>query len=273
MAEASKALGFSKSKIWFILRKILKWKSYKPAASTMLTIQQKEVRLACSRWFLSKDKDFFAKKVIWGDEKYFVLHQAPNRQNDKYWRPVNPYEVVQCKKQGQAKAMCWVGLYNGKVIGPLWIEGTMDQLVYRELLEDHVWPAVRGVATRQGLWYMQDGATCHTTNFNMEWLMEKFQGRIISNKAEVRWPPSSPDCNPLDYFFWGHAMNHIFRCQPKTMTELKNLVSDFSESMDQDLIRRVCGSARERFQMLEKVQGGHFENQMRKLRSDMEVEE
>ena len=89
---------------------------------------------------------------------------------------MNPYEVVQCKKQGQAKARCWVGHYNGKVIGPLWIEGTMDQLVYMERHGGHVWPAVKGVAIKQGLWWMHDGATCHTTNYNIEYLQEKFQG-------------------------------------------------------------------------------------------------
>ena len=273
LREASRTLGISVKKIWLILRKILKWKAYKPAISTILTPQQMKVRLDCARWFLTKDKEFFAKKIIWGDEKYFVLHQAPNRQNDKFWMPANPYDVEQCKKQGQPKAMCWTGLYNGKVIGPFWIEGSMDQMVYRELLEDHVWPEVRHVATRQELWWMQDGATCHTTNFNMEYLREKFQDRIISNKAEVRWPPCSPDCNPLDYFFWGHAMNHIYRCKPKDMEELKVMVEDFSQSMDEEMIRKVCGSARERFQMLEKVQGGHFENQKRKLRKELEVEE
>ena len=32
--------------------------------------------------------------------------EAPNSQKEKGWRKVNPYYVVQCKKQGQPKAMC-----------------------------------------------------------------------------------------------------------------------------------------------------------------------
>lgn len=273
LAEASRDLNISKSKVWFILRKVLKWRPYRPAASTVLTQQQMSARLDCARWFVRQDPDFFTKKVIWGDEKYFVLHQTPNSQNDKYWRPENPYDVVQCKKQGQAKAMCWVGLVNGKVLGPLWIEGSMDQHVYRELLEDHVWPAVRNVATRQGLWWMQDGATPHTTNYNLEYLLEKFGGRVISNKSEIRWPPCSPDCNPLDFFFWGHAMNHVFRCKPRTLDQLKMMVNDFSQNMEADMIKKVCSSVKKRFRMVEMVAGGHFENKKGKLMKELLVEE
>lgn len=41
----------------------------------------------------------------------------------------------ECKSQGQAKAMCWVGLLDGKAIGPFWVDGTMDRFVYADLLE------------------------------------------------------------------------------------------------------------------------------------------
>ena len=34
---------------------------------------------------------------------------------------------------------------------------------------------------------MQDGATCHTTDNNLSFLMDKFNGRVISNKTEVIW--------------------------------------------------------------------------------------
>ena len=60
-----------------------------------------------------------------------------------------------------------------------------------------VWPAVRSKATRHNLWFMQDGATCHTTENNLSILKEEFNGRIISNKTDEVWPPNIPDLNPL----------------------------------------------------------------------------
>ena len=141
-----------------------------------------------------------------------------------------------------------------------WIEGTMNQYVYRSLLEEQVWPAVRGIARRNQLYFMQDGATCHTTRMNLEFLHSKFQGRVISNKSDIIWPPNSPDCNPLDFFFWGHTMNHVFRINPSTIEDLKNIVNDFAQAMDTDLILKVCASTQTRFEKMHKAKGGHFDH-------------
>ena len=56
---------------------------------------------------------------------------------------------------------------------------------------------------------MQDRATCHTKVENLKFLDEKFGGCVISNKTDTPWPPNSPDLYPLDFFFWGYAMNHV----------------------------------------------------------------
>ena len=73
----------------------------------------------------------------------------------------NPHELVACKEQVGKKAMCWTGLIldRRQGAGPLLgvVEGGMDGEVYRKILEDFVWPAVRGIATRNQLSFMQDG--------------------------------------------------------------------------------------------------------------------
>lgn len=262
LRDAAKELEFSIGKIWFILRKILRWKPYRPHATTVLTAQHKQYRLTASQWFLSHDIDFFSKQVIWSDEKYFVLKQGPNKSIHRYWAPSNPHILIECKTQSQEKAMCWTGLCNGLVLGPFWIQGSMDQFVYRELLEEKVWPLLKHRATREQLYFMQDGATCHTTPMNLAFLKSKFGGRVISNKTDIPWPPNSPNLNPLDFFFWSHSMNHVFRTKPATIDDLKIIVNDFAENMDPDLIRKVCSSARLRFEKLRHERGGHFEHLM-----------
>ena len=112
---------------------------------------------------------------MWGDDKYFVLKSSPNSQNGRHWSPVNPFDNVPCPDQSMAKVMCWVGMVDGLIICPIWVEGSMDQYVYQEMIEEHVLPEIRN---KRGLWWMQDGATCHTSNMNLEFLR-----RLISNKA------------------------------------------------------------------------------------------
>ena len=88
----------------------------------------------------------------------------------------------------------------------------------------------------------------------------KFHYKVISNLTDIPWSPNSPDLNPLDFFFLGHSMNHVFRVGPSTIDNLKGMVEDFAKAMDPEHIRKVCGSARTRFQMMRKAGGGHFEH-------------
>ena len=104
--------------------------------------------------------------------------------------------------------------------------------------------------TRNQLWYMQDCATCHTTANNLQFLTDKFAERLISLKTEVVWPANSPDCNPLDFFFCGYVMHHVYRTQPSTIDSLKGIIEDFITSIDADMFRKACASARKRFLML-----------------------
>ena len=84
-----------------------------------------------------------------------------------------------------AKAMCLVGMLDGQIIGPIWVEGSMDQFVYKEMLEEHVLPLIKN---KRGIWFMQNGATCRTSTMNLKFLKQHFRNRLISNKSEIRWP-------------------------------------------------------------------------------------
>jgi len=70
---------------------------------------------ACKFW-LTFDEDWFARKVLWSDEKWFVLLQAPSKRNDRYWAEANPHNIIECNKQGGQKCMAWVGILDGRVL-------------------------------------------------------------------------------------------------------------------------------------------------------------
>ena len=52
--------------------------------------------------------------------------------------------------------------------------------------------------------FMQDGAPAHTSKKAMEWLEDRFPGRLISNKSDFICPPRSLDLNPLNFFMELH---------------------------------------------------------------------
>ncbi|GFV53472.1 uncharacterized protein TNCV_3446061 [Trichonephila clavipes] len=91
----------------------------------------------------------------------------------------------------------------------------------------------------QELWFLQDGAACHTARATIDLLKDTFGDRLISRFGPVNWPPRSCDLTPLDYFLWGYVKSLVYADKPQTLDHLE------------DNIRRVISDIRP--QMLEKV--------------------
>ncbi|GFW90380.1 DUF4817 domain-containing protein [Trichonephila clavipes] len=90
-----------------------------------------------------------------------------------------------------------------------------------------------------GLWFQQDGATCHTARATIDLLKDTFGDHLISRFGPANWPPRSCDLTPLDYFLWGYVKSLVYADKPQTPDHLE------------DNIRRVIADIRP--QMLEKV--------------------
>ena len=253
-------LALSYGRIWRILKQDLKWKAYKPHLAQALSSSNKISRLQACEFWLSQPEDWF-QKVIWTDEKWFVLKQAPNRQNSRCWAPSHPHEIIDCKKAHGQKVMAWVGMVDGRILPVVWFEGSVTSTVYLEqVLKSSVWPTVIAVATRRGFWYQPDGASSHVTGECLAFLREKFGDRVISRKTEHHWPPYSPDLSPLDFSFWSQAMAHLLRCKPSTIEQLKSIEEDFAINMEEDDVRKMTRHGRRRAELCVQQAGGHFQH-------------
>ena len=262
--QAVQEMNLSFGTIWRILRKVLKWKAYRPHLVQVLSPANMESRVAACSFWLSFEEEWF-ERVLWSDEKWFVLQNSPNKQTNRFWAPLNPHDVIQCKKAHGKKAMCWVGIVDGRCLPVVWFEGSVDSKVYLEkVLQGAVWPSVKGVATRKQLWFQQDGASCHVTKECLDFIKSKFGDRVISRSTDHHWPPYSPDLSPLDFSLWGQALAHVVRCKPKTIDELKIIVNDFTVNLGEEKIRSMARHTRKRAELCCQVRGGHFEHLLQK---------
>ena len=211
-------LNLSWSTVWRVVRKVLHWYPYKPHPTVPLTDAHKEGRVQFCEWLLSQPVEF-CDKVVWSDEKWFVLRQAPNRQNEPYWAPCDPEVEVACKEQGGQKVMAWAGVVQGQVLIH-WFPNnvSVNGERYLEMLQGVLQP----VLGQNDVWFQQDGAPPHMPA--RAWLQQAFQVRVISRLTAIPWPSKSPDLSCLDYWFWGVAMQEIRRSKPSTLTELKRVV-------------------------------------------------
>ena len=259
----------------------MKWKPFKYSLVQKLLPSHHRQRKNFCRWLLDKPENF-ADKVLWSDEKWWVLHHRPNRQNDRYWAAHNPHQFVECNVQGDVKAMSWVGIMDGKVVSVYWFvdeDGdnvAVNQQRYLKMLKDEVVPKVHqefGLDLSE-YWFQQDGATCHTTKNVLNFLKSKFQTRIISRNADKQnrggfnWPSRSPDLNPLDFWFWSHVqkivkekcrVNNVF-VQPDSIQDIMHLVEEASNELTSDVIRKSCRNIRKRAQMCLAQRGKHFQH-------------
>lgn len=257
--EASENLGMSYGKVWLILRKKLHWRPYHPHLTTVLSPDNMASRLAACTFWLRQGEDWF-ERVIWSDEKWFMLQQPPNRKNTVFWAPTNPHTLIPCKKAHPTKVMAWVGIVDGRCLAVHWFEGPVNGEEYLKMLQTVMWPAVRGLATRRQYWFQQDGAPCHVTPDVLRFLRSKFGDRLISRKTEHHWPPYSPDLSCLDFCFWTLAVEEVLRHKPQTLEQLKGIVEDFAKNIDADLLRRTARHTRRRAELCCAEGGGHFEH-------------
>ena len=56
--------------------------------------------------------------------------------------------------------------------------------------------------------FLQDSAPSHGSNLVQNFLNETLRNRFVK---KTEWPPSSPDCNPLDYYFWNKVKTEVYR--------------------------------------------------------------
>eukprot|EP00095_Tigriopus_kingsejongensis_P005995 snap_masked-scaffold1233_size54137-processed-gene-0.8 protein:Tk05995 transcript:snap_masked-scaffold1233_size54137-processed-gene-0.8-mRNA-1 annotation:"multidrug resistance-associated protein 14" len=73
------------------------------------------------------------------------------------------------------------------------------------------------------------------------------------------WPPSSPDCPPLDYGIWGYVESKACRTPHKSVSDLKASVEEHWVAMHVDYVARVCSAFRGRVEAMIEADGAHFE--------------
>ncbi len=71
-----------------------------------------------------------------------------------------------------------------------------------------------------GMWFQQEGATCHLANETMAILRDKCNARVILRRGDVNWWPRSCDLTPLDFFLGSYLKEKVFVNKPAIIQEL-----------------------------------------------------
>ena len=155
------------------------------------------------------------EKTVWQDEKDFPLHVPVNSQNDRvYYRgrkaEVPDENLFKETKRLSKKIMVSAGLSWYGVTKPFFVNAKglkVNGKRYHNHLKKELFPAIDALVQRDDWIFAQDGAPSHRSNLVQGFLKDTLKRRYI---AADEWPPSSPDTNPLDYYFWDSVKRSVY---------------------------------------------------------------
>ena len=115
-----------------------------------------------------------------------------------------------------------------------------------------------GIYSNKDFIFMQDAATSHTSNLCQNYLMQELGTRFITKNE---WPPASPDCNPLDYYFWDALSTAVYGCRREPFQDLDELKSAIKRVWRDvagriDILRKAIDQFRPRLRAVVKENGG-----------------
>ena len=249
-----------------VVHEDLGMKSYRMDQRQFLSNTARERRKNRSAAILNRLKGSDAGKIIvFSDEKWWTVEKVHNRQNDRYLSPAGdaattPEEYCIVAKKQRALGVMFLGLVasNGLVSPPVWVpEGVkINSKGYIEIMKNNVIPWLRANFSPGSFVLQQDNAPGHAARATQQFLREELGDDFWPSSM---WPPSSPDCNPLDYYVWNEVARMACTNCHTNINELKNDVEAAWRGQDPENIRRACKSFRRRIQAVYDADGGYIE--------------
>lgn len=265
LRQVSNEMGLGKDDI----RKILKahgYKSFKVRKTQELLAQDNFSRMEfCENVMELCNQDAnFIENILFTDESTFPINGRHNPSVTRCWSRVNPRDHYNYRTQYPRKLNVWAGIVGNSIIGPFFINGTLNGARYLDLLQNQIVPALqeRGI-NLEITWFQQDGCPAHQTAAVHEFMQTIFLDRIISRRGIIGWPPRSPDLSMNDFFLWGYIKSLIYRreeVRPHTLDDLRNKIIEACATITPQMLINARRSFYDRLGYCLAQEGGVFEH-------------
>ncbi|EFN66426.1 hypothetical protein EAG_01870, partial [Camponotus floridanus] len=162
-------------------------------------------RRFCENFLRRIDRDpRFLSRIIFSDESLFTREGIFNSHNMHLWSDENPRVTRVRNFQIRWKLNIWAGIMGTEILGPIILPDILTSAAYIDLLKNDLPDFLEEVPLldRNKIIFQQDGAGPHNARIVTNYLNNEFPGRWIGRYGPIRWPPRSPDLNPLDFFLW-----------------------------------------------------------------------
>ncbi len=197
MVDLGKATGVSRTSA-IKACKTLGFKSYRRRKRQLLSQKTRATRVLKGKRILSWLKKHPRTVKVFSDEKWWVVDQARNSQNDR-WLAEGPEDVppINTTKHPAGIMMLGVVTSDGKAMPPYWYPKGLGigQKAYLHVMKTVVKPWLDEQYPDGNYVWQQDSAPGHKAKTTQNWCSK----HLAAFWPWSMWPPSSPDCSPLDY--------------------------------------------------------------------------
>ncbi|KOC63369.1 hypothetical protein WH47_04087, partial [Habropoda laboriosa] len=126
------------------------------------------------------------------------------------------------------KLTVWCAFWANEIIGPFFFEDDARNAErYKSILSNFLWSKLNIDAC--DVYFQQDGAMCHRTRENLQFLRTKFRQRVISRNADFNSLPRSCNLTPLD-LFWGYDTKQSLPLFLVELEPVRYIYSNFAPS-------------------------------------------
>ena len=141
---------------------------------------------------------------------------------------------------------------SGKVALHIY-EDNLGGQTYQGILKNVLVPSARAQYPN-GFILQRDNSKVHRARVVGEYLETK-DADII--EEELPWPSYSPDLNPIENL-WGVLKNNIRKRQPHTTEDLRNIIEEEWEALDDNYVKNLCLSIHNRIDMCIENEGARI---------------
>ena len=153
------------------------FRNYRPQIVQALNETDKVARVNFAQLILdtSSSSPNFMERIMFSDEAIFHLEGGVNTHNCSHWSKTNPKWLIE-KSLNSQKVMVWAAIGVPGIIGPVFIDGSVNGEEYLRLLKEDFYPAFCSLPNASELHFMQDGAPPHWSHQVRDWLNQDLVG-------------------------------------------------------------------------------------------------
>uniref|UniRef100_A0ABD2X775 DUF4817 domain-containing protein n=1 Tax=Trichogramma kaykai TaxID=54128 RepID=A0ABD2X775_9HYME len=223
--------------------------------------------LFCREMLRRIDQDpEFLLNVLFTDESTFGRDDTFNTHNHHHYAEENPHVTVQTKHQTRLSTNKWVRIVGNNIIGPINFPIPLTSVFYSNFLRNRLRILIQNIPDARfgNIIYQHDGAPQHTADITLDVLDNLFPGRWIGQgrgdrQPVIRWPPRSPDLNPLDFFYWGWIKEKIYCNEIVNIDDLEFRITAAAASITPEMLEDVRRNFVKRLRLCLRRAGGHIE--------------